>query len=130
MADDDRRQSHDRPFLPSRAAGSRKGEVPPLGTRATGRLKLKPAVDSEERVDPPKNKRPAKSEGRETRQRTTGRKNLKPTGAPAEGKRVPRPTRGSDLPDQQAGRRPRGSAGQEGLGGYVRFTVHVEDGVM
>lgn len=131
MADEQRRSNDDRPIVPSRAAGSLKGELPPVGTKATGRPRLKPPSKSEERVEPPRNKRPVKPEGRKTRPQTTGRKHVKPPASRASsGKQTSKPPRGKDLPDQEAARRRRSPAGEEGRGRYVRFRVHMEDGAL
>jgi hypothetical protein len=112
-------------IVPSRAKGSRKGEEAGVPMRAGGRLVLKPSADADAPAPPRPGRGPAKLEGDELRPRVRARRKAKPT--PDRSKDAPSAPGGDGGDSDQIPRRRRARA--EPPRGYVRFRVHVEDGV-
>lgn len=114
---------------PSRARGSRKSEVAALPARTAGRGKLKPAPGTEGVFTPLRIRGPLKVEGTELRPLVSDRKKAKPS-QQQERVTVEATLRQSDgtLRDQLPPRRRRTRESERR--GYVRFSVHVENGRM
>jgi hypothetical protein len=120
------------PVVPSKARRSLKEQAERPSRRSRGRLKLKPAVDNEERFAAPPGKGPVKAVGYELQPRSQGRQKAKPTDFnTGETNQVSDRIDDHDaFPDQIAPRRRRGPRSAEESSRYVRFHVRVEAGKM